>query len=88
MKSTEIVQLAFAANEDSQVTFVLENSLAFEPAIVTEETLSAAFPVLVRVRVCAPLVLPSGWLANVRVFGVNDTAGAGAAVPVPVRVIV
>jgi hypothetical protein len=86
-KSTAIMQFAPAANDDSHVTFVLANSLAFEPVIVTEVILSAAFPVFVRVTDSAPLVVPSGWLENVRLFTLNDTAGAGAAVPVPVSAI-
>ena len=60
MKSTEIVQLAFVVSDDSQVTFVLANSVAFVPVMLTEEMLSAELPVFVNVTVCAPLVVPSG----------------------------
>jgi hypothetical protein len=86
VKSIEIAQLAPAASDDSHVTFVLANSV--EPMTVTEEILSAAFPVLVNVTISAPLVVPSGWLANVRLFGANETADSGGAAPVPVNAIV
>src|SRR5574337_64510 len=47
---------------------------------------STALPVLVSVTDCAALVVFTVWLANVRPAADRLTAGAGTAVPVPVRV--
>ena len=47
--------------------------------------LNAAFPVLLRVTLCAALVVPTFWLLNVRLVG--ETL-APAAAPVPVRLTV
>jgi len=47
---------------------------------------STALPVLVSVTVCDPLVVFKTWLANVRVEADKLTTGAGAALPVPLRV--
>ena len=44
-----------------------------------------AVPLLVRVTDCAALLVPTSWLAKVRLVGERLTAGALAAVPVPVR---
>src|SRR5438445_5142514 len=44
-----------------------------------------AVPVLVRVTDWAVLLVPTSWLAKVRLVGERLTAGALAAVPVPVR---
>ena len=50
--------------------------------------LNAALPVLVRVTVCAVLVVPTSWLGNVRLVGAKLTAGAERVTPVPVRLTV
>ena len=47
--------------------------------------LKAALPLLVRVTVCAALVVLSTWAANVRLAGARLTVGP---TPVPVRVTV
>src|SRR5579871_4394606 len=47
-----------------------------------------ASPELVRLIFCAGLVVPTAWLAKVSDVGVRVTAGAAAATPVPIRVIV
>jgi len=44
---------------------------------------SEAVPVLVRVVVCGPDVLPTILLPNDRLVGLRPTAGIGAATPVP-----
>jgi hypothetical protein len=49
------------------------------------EMLKAAFPVLLRVTLCAVLVVPTFWLLNVRLVTERP---AVAAVPVPVRLTV
>ena len=43
---------------------------------------SAAVPVLVTVTTCAALVVPTVWLANVRLAGDKLTSGTPTAVPV------
>lgn len=48
---------------------------------------SAALPVLVSVTDCGPLVVLIVWLTNVKPVGDNNTAGAGAPAPVPVKPI-
>jgi hypothetical protein len=45
---------------------------------------SAALPVLVKVTLCAALVVPTSWPLNVRLVAEKPTAGAAAVVPVPV----
>ena len=47
--------------------------------------LNAAFPVLLRVTLCATLVVPTFWLPNVRLVGETLVP---AAAPVPVRLTV
>src|SRR2546425_1017390 len=47
--------------------------------------LNEAVPLLVRVTACAPLLVPTSWLAKVRLVGERLTAGALKAVPVPVK---
>jgi hypothetical protein len=49
--------------------------------------LKVALPVLVRVTVCAPLVVPTVWLENVKPAGAKLTV-VSAATPVPVKVTV
>ena len=51
------------------------------------EIVSVALPVLVRVTPCALLLLPTAWLANVKLAGVK-LAVAAVAVPVPVKATV
>jgi hypothetical protein len=47
--------------------------------------LKLVFPVLFRVTVCAPLVVPTLWLLKVRLVAVTPAMGA---LPVPVRLTV
>src|SRR6266852_1451084 len=47
-----------------------------------------AVPLLLRVTVWAVLLVPTSWLAKVRLAGERLTAGAEEAVPVPVRLTV
>ncbi len=53
--------------------------------MVIEVMLNEALPLFVSVTFCAPLVVPTLWLANVRLVGDRLTTGAGAVAPVPVR---
>ena len=50
--------------------------------------LSVALPVLVSVTVCAALVVPTCWLAKVRLALDRETAGAATLLPLPVRLTV
>jgi len=52
--------------------------------------LMAALPVLLRVALCAVLLLPTAWLPKARLVGERPATGAGVAVsvPVPDRLIV
>jgi hypothetical protein len=80
LKVTEMVQLAPALTEVPQV-LVWEKS----PLAVMLEMVSEALPVLVRVTVCAALLVPSIWAAKVREEDDKLTADA---VPVPVKLTV
>src|SRR5581483_2175306 len=80
-KVTLIVQLAPAATELPQVWVCAKSPLAVMLVIVKIEVL-----VFFTVTDCAALVVPSGWLPNVRFGGVKLTV-AGGVVPVPVKVI-
>ncbi len=57
------------------------------PVMPMEVMLSAALPVLLSVTICAALIVPTPWLAKVRLVADKLTIGAGA-VPVPVKVTV
>jgi hypothetical protein len=72
-KVTEIWQLLPMANEVPQV-FVCANSPEAEMPLM----LSGAFPLLVRVAVCAVLVVPTVCEANVSVVGLRLAAGPRA----------
>src|SRR2546427_10427178 len=50
--------------------------------------LNQAVPLLLRLTAWVPLLVPTSWLAKVRLAGERLTAGAVAAVPVPVRLTV
>jgi hypothetical protein len=88
---TLIGQLPPAAAELPQV-LVSEKSLAFVPVTVMLVMLKAALPVLLRVTVCAALVIPTGWLPKPRLVGKRLTTGAvpveAVDVPVPERLTV
>jgi hypothetical protein len=74
-KVTEMVQLAAAAR-DSPHVFVWLKLLEFVPVMAMPLILSEAWPVLLSVTVCAPLVAPftAEKLSDV---GVSETTGAG-----------
>jgi len=76
-KVTEIAQLAPAARELPQL-LVWAKSLVSDPVRVMPVIASAALPALVRVAVCAALVVPETAL-NVKDMGVSEATGAGAA---------
>jgi hypothetical protein len=87
VKTTEIVQFAPAASELPQL-FVSANTLAFAPERVMPVIVKAALPVLVRVAVCAALLLPVVTEPKASVAGVNVAAGAVTTdVPSQVKVI-
>jgi hypothetical protein len=78
-----IVQLALAASVVPHV-LVCKKS----PLIAMLVMLRVAVPVFLRVTLWAALVVPTAWLVKVRLVADKLTAGALAAVPVPVRLIV
>src|SRR5215472_658935 len=81
---TLIAQDAPAATDVPQL-FVCAKSLAFVPITAILVMLSGALPVLLNITACAPLVVPTVWLAKVRLVGDRLTAGAEMDPPVPVR---
>ena len=77
VKVTEIVQLAPAGRLDGQAVVSAKLPEAAMPLIER-----APAPVFVKVTVCAALVVPTVWLANVRLVGDKLIVGvAAAAVP-------
>jgi hypothetical protein len=81
VKVTEMVQFVPASTLDPQVLAWAKLVLATMLVIV-----SVALPVLVRVTVCAALVVPTLTLLKVKLAGESWTAGA--VVPMPVRLTV
>jgi hypothetical protein len=77
---TLMEQDAPAATDPPQV-LVSEKSPAFAPVMLTLVTVNVAVPLLVRVTTKGALDVPTVWLANARLAGVNTTL---AAMPVPV----
>jgi hypothetical protein len=63
---------------------VWTKSPLFAPDTAMPVIVSAALPVLVKVTLCAALVVPTSWPLNVRLVAEKPTAGAAAVVPVPV----
>jgi hypothetical protein len=84
-KVTARVQDLFAASDEPQVLLLTLKLLAFAPLRLTEVIASAAFPALVRVNVCALLVVPVVTLPKFAVAGVRAACGAAAAVPLQVK---
>jgi hypothetical protein len=80
---TEIVHVAFTPSVAglSGHVFVCAKSPAFAPATAIPVIANGAVPEFVSVAVFAALVVPTVWLAKVRLVGVSVTAGA---VPLPV----
>jgi hypothetical protein len=69
-----IVQFAPAATLDPHV-FAKRNDDALVPVTAMLEIDSGAVPVLVNVTDCDALVVPTAWLANVKLVADSDTAG-------------
>jgi hypothetical protein len=82
LKVTLMLQLAPAATELPQLSVSAKSPLA-EILVIVKLTV----PVLVSVTVCAALVVPTVWLANVNEEAERLTVVVGA-VPVPVRLTV
>ena len=83
VNGTETVQFAPAARVVPQVV-VWAKSVGLVPAIAMLVMFNVALPLLVRVVLCAARVVPDV-AEKVSVAGLNVTAGAGRAVPVPER---
>src|ERR1700737_1901430 len=71
-----MVQLATAARLVPQVLVCAKS-----PVAVMELMVADALPVLLTVTACAALVVPTFWLANVRVDGVSDRFATGVVLP-------
>jgi len=85
VKVTLMVQFAPAATELAHV-LVCAKPVAFVPVTARPEMVRAALPVFVSLMVCALLVVPTAWLAKVKLIADKLTAGAeAAATPVPFR---
>ena len=85
LNSSETVQVALTASDVPQVSADLMNEVALVPVRVSEVRVRAAVPVFLMVTVWAAVVLPTVVEAKVSEVGDRVTAGAAAAVPVPVR---
>jgi hypothetical protein len=83
---TEMEQLAFAASELPQV-LVWAKSVGLVPVIEIPEIVNAALPVFLSMTVCAGDVVPV-LVVKLSELGESETAGAAAAVPVPLKVTV
>lgn len=85
-KETEKLHAAPAASDDEQVAFVRLKSFGSAPVTPAVEIVKAEVPVLVMVTSWTALATPTVSLPKLIEAGV--TLAAGAAVPVPVRVVV
>jgi hypothetical protein len=81
VKVTLIWQLAPAATEPPQLLVSVKVLLPV-PVIAKEEIVSAPLPLLASSIVCGELVVPTAWLAKLRLLGETPTVGP---TPVPVR---
>jgi galactitol-specific phosphotransferase system IIB component len=81
VKVTLIVQLPPATTELPQV-LLWAKSPALVPVIAKLEILMAPLPLLLRVAVCAALLVPTDWFPKERLVGERPSSGA---VPVPER---
>lgn len=89
VKLIGILQFAPAARLLPQVELPTGNSFASVPETVIPLIVSVALPVFVRVIGCGALVVPTTCgVANASDVGMSPTAGAAAALPVPVNVTV
>jgi hypothetical protein len=73
VKVTEMAQLALTARLAPQVLVWAKSP---EAAMLVNE--SVAVPVFFNVTVCTALVVPTAWLANVKLVGDRLTAGSAA----------
>lgn len=87
LKTTELVQLAPAANGLAQFTFVRMKEVAPLPVmVVVAVKVIGVVPVLVRVMICAAVVVPTGVVAKVSDPGVMERALALPPIPVTLTV--
>jgi hypothetical protein len=75
---TLMVQFFPANTLDPQV-LVSAKSAEFVPVIVMLVMVSVVVPILLRVTVCAVLVVPTVWLEKVRLVGAKEATGPVAA---------
>src|SRR2546427_1397287 len=81
-----IVQLAPAARLPPFAQVVPDAGVKSPLGATMVRMVNVALPVLVSVTVCGALIVPSGWLANVRLTGDRFTAGP-VSMALPVRLI-
>ena len=84
-KVTEMVHDLLAASEEPQLFALTAKLAAFAPPRATDVIDSAALPALVRVKICAGLVVAVVTLPKLELAGVSKACGAAADVPVQVR---
>ena len=82
-----MVQVAPGAMPDPQL-LTNTKEVAFVPLTATPVIASGLAPVLVTVTVCEGLVVPTAWLAKVKLGGEKETVVELSATPVPLRAIV
>jgi len=86
-KVTEIVQLAPAANDAPQLLGLIEQPRMGELGAEIPVMVSGALPVLLSVTVCAAEVVPAV-AEKLSDEGESEATGRGAAVPIPVKLII
>jgi sorbitol-specific phosphotransferase system component IIC len=86
-KVTEMVQLAPAASDGPQLLVSLNRPISGELGAVMPVMVNGALPVLLSVTVCAAEVVPAV-AEKLSDEGESEATGRGAAVPVPLRLII
>ena len=84
----EIGQLPPGATKAPQALASTAKLVGFAPVFVRAERFNCIAPGLLRVTVCAGLVVPAAVFRNDMLCGLNTACGVCAMVPVPVRVAV
>ena len=84
----EIGQLPPGATKAPQALASTPKLVGFTPVFVSAERFNCMAPGLLRVTVCAGLVVPTAVFRNEMLCGLNTACGVCAMVPVPIRVAV
>jgi len=86
-KVTEMVQLAPAASDGPQLLVSLNRPISGELGAVMPVMVNGTLPVLLSVTVCAAEVVPAV-AEKLSDEGESEATGRGAAVPIPVKLII